>query len=50
VRIRDHEPARRARQHAANGRTQLEAGGEPSAGGDGPGEGSPASAPSAKAE
>jgi CBS domain containing-hemolysin-like protein len=46
VRIRDHEPARRARQHAANGRTQLEA----SAGGDGPGEGSPASAPSAKAE
>ncbi len=48
VRIRDHEPARRARQHAANGRTQLEAGGEPSAGGDGPGEGSPASAPSAK--
>jgi CBS domain containing-hemolysin-like protein len=50
VRIRDHEPARGARQHAANGRTQLEAGGEPSAGGDGPGEGSPASAPSAKAE
>ncbi len=50
VRIRDHEPARRTRERTANGRPEPEPGGEPSAGGDGPGEGSPATAPSAPAE
>ena len=50
VRIRDHEPARRARERAGNGRVEAGAGTEPAGADAAPDGGSPAGAPRAPAE